>query len=171
MTAVENSLRRLQTDHLDLYQIHRPDPHTDIEETLSALTDLVRSGKVRAIGSSDMPASEIVEAQWVAEKRGLERFRTDPFVSGYGGAFDAIGTTDDLRQLADRLLPAEWLSASATGDAATCAARIQDQLDAGADSVVLHGATPTELRPVVEAWAQVRPDSLDALPANPGWMS
>ena len=77
MTAVENSLRRLQTDHLDLYQMHRPDPQTDIEETLSALTDLVRSGKVRAIGSSDMPASEIVEAQWVAERRGLERFRTE----------------------------------------------------------------------------------------------
>jgi aryl-alcohol dehydrogenase-like predicted oxidoreductase len=77
MTAVENSLRRLQTDHIDLYQMHRPDPTTDIEETLSALTDLVRAGKVRAIGSSDMPASEIVEAQWAAERRGLERFRTD----------------------------------------------------------------------------------------------
>ena len=77
VTAVENSLRRLQTDHLDLYQMHRPDPSTDIEETLSALTDLVRSGKVRAIGSSDMPASEMVEAQWVAERRGLERFRVE----------------------------------------------------------------------------------------------
>jgi len=77
MTAVENSLRRLQTDHLDVYQMHRPDPLTDIEETLSALTDLVRSGKVRTIGSSDMPASEIVEAQWAAERRGLERFRTE----------------------------------------------------------------------------------------------
>ena len=76
-TAVENSLRRLKTDHLDLYQMHRPDPDTDIEETLSALTDLVRSGKVRAIGSSDMPASDMVEAQWVAERRGLERFRTE----------------------------------------------------------------------------------------------
>ncbi|WP_144795306.1 aldo/keto reductase [Microbacterium paludicola] len=77
VSAVENSLRRLQTDHLDLYQVHRPDPDTDIEETLSALTDLVRSGKVRAIGTSDMPASDIVEAQWVAERRGLERFRTE----------------------------------------------------------------------------------------------
>lgn len=76
-TAVENSLRRLQTDHLDLYQMHRPDPATDIDETLSALTDLVRRGKVRAIGSSDMPASEIVEAQWVAERRGFERFRVE----------------------------------------------------------------------------------------------
>ena len=75
--AVENSLRRLQTDHLDLYQIHRPDPTVDVEETLSALSDLIHSGKVRAIGSSTFPASEIVEAQWVAERRGLERFRTE----------------------------------------------------------------------------------------------
>jgi aryl-alcohol dehydrogenase-like predicted oxidoreductase len=75
--AVEDSLRRLGTDHIDLYQIHRPDPDTDIEETLSALSDLIRSGKVRAIGSSTMPASDIVEAQWVAERRGLERFRTE----------------------------------------------------------------------------------------------
>jgi len=77
MTAVENSLRRLQTDHIDLYQIHRPDPDTDIEETLSALSDLIHSGKVRVIGSSTMPASDIVEAQWTAERRGLERFRTE----------------------------------------------------------------------------------------------
>jgi aryl-alcohol dehydrogenase-like predicted oxidoreductase len=74
---VENSLRRLQTDYIDLYQIHRPDPATDIEETLSALTDLMRAGKVRAIGSSTMPASDMVEAQWVSERRGLERFRTE----------------------------------------------------------------------------------------------
>jgi aryl-alcohol dehydrogenase-like predicted oxidoreductase len=77
MTAVESSLRRLQTDHIDLYQIHRPDPDTDIEETLSVLTDLVRSGKVRAIGTSNMPASDIVEAQWAAERLGLQRFRTE----------------------------------------------------------------------------------------------
>ena len=76
-TAVENSLRRLRTDHIDLYQIHRPDPDTDVEETLSALSDLIRSGKVRAIGTSGLPASDIVEAQWVAERRGLERFRTE----------------------------------------------------------------------------------------------
>jgi aryl-alcohol dehydrogenase (NADP+) len=77
MTAVENSLRRLQTDHIDVYQIHRPDPGTDIEETLSALTDLLRSGKIRAFGTSTMPASNLVEAHWVAERRGLERFRTE----------------------------------------------------------------------------------------------
>lgn len=77
ITEVENSLRRLKTDHIDLYQIHRPDPGVDVEETLSALTDLVRAGKVRAIGSSTMPASDMVEAQWAAERRGLERFRTE----------------------------------------------------------------------------------------------
>ena len=77
MTAVENSLRRLQTDHIDVYQVHRPDPGTDIEETLSALTDLIRSGKIRACGTSNMPASSLVEAQWVSERRGLERFRTE----------------------------------------------------------------------------------------------
>jgi aryl-alcohol dehydrogenase-like predicted oxidoreductase len=77
MTAVENSLRRLQTDHIDLYQVHRPDPATDIEETLSALSDLIHSGKVRAIGASNTLASDIVEAQWVAERRGLERLRTE----------------------------------------------------------------------------------------------
>lgn len=77
MQAVEGSLKRLGTDYIDLYQIHRPTPDTDIEETLGALTDLMRAGKVRAIGSSTFPVSEIVEAQWVAEKRGLARFRTE----------------------------------------------------------------------------------------------
>jgi aryl-alcohol dehydrogenase-like predicted oxidoreductase len=77
MTAVENSLRRLQTDHIDLYQLHRPDPDTDIEDTLSALSDLIHSGKVRVIGSSATPASDIVEAQWLAERRRLQRFRVE----------------------------------------------------------------------------------------------
>lgn len=75
--AVEDSLRRLGTDYLDLYQVHRPDPATDIDETLSALSDLVRSGKVRAIGTSTFPAEHLVEAQWTAERRGHVRFRTE----------------------------------------------------------------------------------------------
>jgi aryl-alcohol dehydrogenase-like predicted oxidoreductase len=75
--AVEDSLRRLQTDYIDLYQVHRPAPDTDIEETLSVLTDLLRQGKVRAIGASTFPAADIVEAQWVAERRGLARFRCE----------------------------------------------------------------------------------------------
>jgi aryl-alcohol dehydrogenase-like predicted oxidoreductase len=70
----EASLRRLRTDWIDLYQIHRWDHHTDHDETLGALTDLVRAGKVRYLGSSTYPPGEIVAAQWVAEKRGRERF-------------------------------------------------------------------------------------------------
>ena len=68
------SLRRLGTDWIDLYQIHRWDPDTDHDETLGALTDLVRAGKVRYIGSSTYPPSAIVAAQWTAERRGRERF-------------------------------------------------------------------------------------------------
>jgi aryl-alcohol dehydrogenase-like predicted oxidoreductase len=74
---VEQSLRRLRTDWIDLYQIHRPDYTTDIEETLSALTDLVRAGKVRAFGCSAFPPGDVVEAYHVAERRGLQRFRTE----------------------------------------------------------------------------------------------
>jgi aryl-alcohol dehydrogenase-like predicted oxidoreductase len=77
ITEVENSLRRLRTDWIDLYQMHRPDPETDIDETLGALTDLVQQGKVRYIGSSSFSAGEIVEAQWAARERRLERFRTE----------------------------------------------------------------------------------------------
>ncbi|WP_461032658.1 aldo/keto reductase [Streptomyces mayteni] len=75
--AVEDSLRRLGTDHIDLYQVHRPSQDTDVEETLGALTDLVRQGKVRYLGSSSYAASQIVEAQWVAGDRRLERFVTE----------------------------------------------------------------------------------------------
>jgi aryl-alcohol dehydrogenase-like predicted oxidoreductase len=67
--GVEDSLRRLNTDWIDLYQIHRPDPNTDIDETLSALSDLVHQGKIRYFGHSTFPASEIVEAQWTSERR------------------------------------------------------------------------------------------------------
>jgi aryl-alcohol dehydrogenase-like predicted oxidoreductase len=77
MTAVEDSLRRLGTDYIDLYQVHRPDPNTDIDETLGALSDLISDGKVRAIGTSAFPAEQLVEAQWVAERRGRERFTTE----------------------------------------------------------------------------------------------
>src|SRR4051812_47997300 len=74
---VDNSLRRLQTDWIDLYQVHRPDAATDVEETLAALTDLIQQGKVRYIGSSTFPASQIVEAQWVARERHFARFVTE----------------------------------------------------------------------------------------------
>jgi aryl-alcohol dehydrogenase-like predicted oxidoreductase len=74
MREVENSLRRLNTDWIDLYQIHRPEEDTDIDETLGALSDLIHQGKVRYIGSSTFPPSQIVEAQWVAQRRNRERF-------------------------------------------------------------------------------------------------
>ena len=77
MRAVEDSLRRLDTDWIDLYQIHRPEPDTDVEETLGALSDLVHQGKVRHVGSSTFPPSRVVEAQWAARERGLERFVTE----------------------------------------------------------------------------------------------
>ncbi len=77
MTECENSLRRLGVDYIDLYQIHRPSPETDIDETLGALTDLVRAGKIRYFGSSTFPAQEVVEAQWVSERRSRERFVTE----------------------------------------------------------------------------------------------
>jgi len=75
--AVEASLRRLQTDWIDLYQFGAPDPDTDIDETLGALTDLVRAGKIRSFGASKVPASQIVEARWTADRRGHGRFRTE----------------------------------------------------------------------------------------------
>jgi len=75
--ALEDSLRRLDTEYVDLYQMHRPDYTTDLDETLSALSDLVRSGKVRAIGSSTFPAELMVEAQWSSERHGHRRFRTE----------------------------------------------------------------------------------------------
>lgn len=74
LREVENSLCRLQTEYIDLYQIHRPDPETPIEETLDALDRLVRDGKVRYIGSSTFAAWELVESYWVSDKNGLARF-------------------------------------------------------------------------------------------------
>lgn len=77
MREVEASLTRLGTDYIDLYQVHRPSPDTDVEETLSALSDLVHQGKVRYIGSSSYSGAQIVEAQWVSRERRLQRFVTE----------------------------------------------------------------------------------------------
>jgi aryl-alcohol dehydrogenase-like predicted oxidoreductase len=77
MRAVEDSLRRLGTDYIDLYQMHRWDPNTDLDETLSALSDLIRAGKIRAFGSSLFHPEQIVEAQWVAQRRNHHRFRSE----------------------------------------------------------------------------------------------
>ncbi|WP_203337133.1 TIGR03857 family LLM class F420-dependent oxidoreductase [Nocardioides limicola] len=101
----------------------------------------------------------------------LDRFRADPAVTGAGGALDAIGTPAQLADIADRFLPADWLAASASGTPADCAGRVADQFAAGADSVILHGATPDELAPVLDAWRQVRdPGAFASLPVNPGRM-
>jgi aryl-alcohol dehydrogenase-like predicted oxidoreductase len=77
LEEVDNSLRRLGTDYIDLYQAHRPDLSTDLDELLGTLSDLIHVGKVRAIGSSTFPAHHVVEAQWVSERRGRERFQCE----------------------------------------------------------------------------------------------
>ncbi len=77
MKAVDDSLQRLQTDWIDLYQVHRPDVETDDDETLAALTDLQRQGKIRAFGSSTFPAHRIVEGQWISQRRALSRYVTE----------------------------------------------------------------------------------------------
>jgi probable F420-dependent oxidoreductase len=98
----------------------------------------------------------------------LAAFRADEVVAGVGGALDAIGTPDQLRHVAT-LLPDDWLAASATGTPAECAARVLDQFELGADGVILHGATPDELAPVVAAYRDIRPAGrFEKLAANPG---
>ena len=98
----------------------------------------------------------------------LTAFREDALVRSFTGAADAVATPEDLSRVAE-LLPGEWLAASATGTAAQCCARISDQFDRGADSVILHGATPRELEPVLPAWRAVRDaERFDPLPRNPG---
>jgi aryl-alcohol dehydrogenase-like predicted oxidoreductase len=137
ITEVENSLRRLNTDWIDLYQIHRPDPDTDIEETLGALSDLVHQGKVRYIGSSSFSAGQIVEAQWTARERGLERFRTEqpPYsILVRGIELDVLPTA--LRQgmgiLTYSPLAGGWLSGSWTADSSPTSParqRLADRFD------------------------------------------
>lgn len=77
ISECEASLQRLQTDYIDLYQIHRPSPETEIDETLSALSDLVHAGKIRYFGSSTFPSRMVVEAHWTSERRGRERLSTE----------------------------------------------------------------------------------------------
>jgi probable F420-dependent oxidoreductase len=97
----------------------------------------------------------------------LARFRADPFVQSFQGAFDARATPSELEQLAE-LIPAEWYGVAATGSPAQCAAAVVRQLDLGVDSVVLHGATPDELAPILPAYRNVRPAAARSLPTNPG---
>ncbi len=98
----------------------------------------------------------------------LASFRADPFVASFRGALDAKATTSELEHVAT-LIPAEWLAAAGTGSPEQCAAAVLHQFDVGADSVILHGAAPSELAPVVEAYRTVRPAArFDHLAANPG---
>ncbi len=137
ITEVENSLRRLNTDWIDLYQIHRPDPDTDIEETLGALSDLVHQGKVRYIGTSSFSPGQIVEAQWAARERGLERFRTEqpPYsILVRGIELDVLPTA--LRQgmgiLTYSPLAGGWLSGSWSADSSPTSParqRLADRFD------------------------------------------
>jgi aryl-alcohol dehydrogenase-like predicted oxidoreductase len=121
VAEAENSLRRLGTDWIDLYQMHRPDPQTDIDETLGALTDLVHQGKVRYIGSSSFSAGEIVEAQWTAREQRLERFRTEqpPYsLLVRGIELDVLPTAQrhGMGILTYSPLAGGWLSGSWTAD-------------------------------------------------------
>ena len=113
--AVEDSLRRLDTDYIDLYQMHRPDQYTDIDETLAALADLVWQGKVRYIGSSTFQPSQVVEAQWASDKRNLPRFVTEqpPYSMLVRGVeADLLPTTHrfDMGTLVWSPLAGGWLS-------------------------------------------------------------
>ncbi len=136
--ACEESLRRLETDYIDLYQIHRPDPATDIEETLGALSDLVHQGKVRYLGSSTFPPSAIVEAQWAAARRSTERFVCEqpPYsILARGIEAEVLPTCDryGMGVIAWSPLAGGWLSgkwrAGAEGLTSRRAARIPDRYD------------------------------------------
>lgn len=137
IAEVENSLRRLGTDWIDLYQMHRPDPATDIDETLGALTDLVHQGKVRYIGSSSFSAGEIVDAQWTARERNLQRFRTEqpPYsLLVRGIELDVLPTAQrhGMGILTYSPLAGGWLSGSWTADSSPTSParrRLADRFD------------------------------------------
>ena len=98
----------------------------------------------------------------------LQRFRDDPFVKGFRGALDGKATTAELEHVAE-LIPAEWLAPAATGSPQQCVEAIRGQFDLGADSVILHGAGPEELAPIIDAYRESRPARLfDHMAANPG---
>lgn len=137
MRSVEDSLRRLGTDYIDLYQVHRPSAHTDVEETLGALTDLVQQGKIRYIGSSSYAASQIVEAQWVARDRRLSRFVTEqpPYsilVRGVEGDVLPTAQRHGMGILSYSPLAGGWLSGRWRKDASstpTSTARMASRYD------------------------------------------
>ncbi len=115
VTELDNSLRRLGVDHVDLYQVHRWDPTTTDEETLAALTDLQRAGKIRYLGSSQFPAYRVVEAQWTSERRHLGRYVTEQLhysILNRGAEADVLPVTEDygMGVLVWGPLSSGWLS-------------------------------------------------------------
>lgn len=98
----------------------------------------------------------------------LRRYRADPFIQNFKGAIDAVATTAELEYIAE-VIPEAWLRTAATGTPEQCAAAIQHQLDLGCDSVILHGATPDELAPILPAYRAIRKSEMTSMPANPGW--
>ncbi|HEY2562885.1 MAG TPA: aldo/keto reductase [Acidimicrobiales bacterium] len=134
----EDSLRRLQTEWIDLYQVHRPDVYTNIDETLGALSDLIHQGKVRYIGSSTFPSEEIVEAQWVAERRGRERFISEQppysiFARGIEAGILPVCQRYEMGVLTWSPLNSGWLTgryrSGATADPEGRSARTPEQFD------------------------------------------
>ena len=98
----------------------------------------------------------------------LERFLADELVANFQGAIDQVASAEQLEHIAT-LIPDEWLAPAATGTPAQCVEKIRGQFDLGCDGVILHGASPTQLRPIVEEYARTRPTGkFDHLPANPG---
>jgi aryl-alcohol dehydrogenase-like predicted oxidoreductase len=160
MTEVENSLRRLDTDYIDLYQVHRPSPTTDVEETLGALTDLVRQGKVRYLGSSSCSGSQIVEAQVASRDRNLERFVTEQpsySILVRGIEEDVLPTTQryGMGTLTYSPLAGGWLSGKWRKDAAptpTSSARPSARFD-------MSTAANQQKLDIVDTLAQVAEDA------------
>ncbi|NNN01483.1 MAG: aldo/keto reductase [Acidimicrobiaceae bacterium] len=140
ITEVENSLRRLGTDYIDLYQIHRPDETTDIHETLSVLSDLVHAGKIRYFGSSTFPAEMTVEAQWVSSTRQLGRFSTEqpPYsilVRGIERDLLPVAQTYGMGVIPWSPLAGGWLSGS-YGDGKANSSRRSERMPARYDLAI-----------------------------------
>jgi aryl-alcohol dehydrogenase-like predicted oxidoreductase len=152
---VEDSLRRLGTDYIDLYQLHRPDHETDLGETLSALSDLVQAGKIRAFGSSMFPAELIVEAQWSAERRASHRFLTEQtiysiFTRRVEAAVLPTAQRHGLGVLTFSPLNGGWLSGHADPTSSHRASIRPSGYDASIPAVALKAAALAELGPIAD---------------------
>jgi aryl-alcohol dehydrogenase-like predicted oxidoreductase len=174
LRAVEDSLRRLDTDYIDLYQIHRPDHETEIGETLSALSDLVRAGKIRAFGSSTFPAEKIVEAQWAAQAQGSHRFLTEqPRYSILTRSLEAavLPTTQryGMGVLTYSPLNSGWLSGHANLASSHRASMLPSRYDPSSPTGRLKAAALTRLNVVADDAGMTLPHLATAfVRAHPG---